>query len=104
MAKSGLMEVQYMSPQDYINSSGKWLVENGFFEREVARSVHKFGNIAQVFTTYEAFKSESDSKPFMTGINSVQLLNDGKRWWIVNVFWQQASKKHPIPKEFSQKN
>ena len=102
--KQGVHVTRYMTPQDYINTSGKWLVENGFFEKEIARSVHKFGNIAQVFTTYEAYKSEADEKPFMTGINSVQMLYDNNRWWIVNIYWQQASKKHPIPKEFLPKN
>jgi hypothetical protein len=98
--KQGVHMARYMTPQEYINTSGKWLIENGFFEKEIARSVHKFGNIAQVFTTYEAYKSESDTQPFMRGINSVQMLYDNNRWWIINIYWQQASKKHPIPKEY----
>ena len=98
--KQGIHVARYMTPQDYINTSGKWLVDNGFFEKEVARSVHKFGNIAQVFTTYEAYKSEADTKPFMTGINSVQMLYDNNRWWIINIYWQQASKRNPIPKKY----
>lgn len=102
--KQGVHMARYMTPQEYINTSGKWLVENGFFEKEIARSVHKFGNIAQVFTTYEAYKSESDAQPFMRGINSVQMLYDNNRWWIINIYWQQASKKHPIPKEFLSNN
>ncbi len=101
--KQGVHVARYMSTQDYINTSGKWLVDNGFFEKEIARSVHKFGNIAQVFTTYEAYRSETDEKPFMTGINSVQMLYDNHRWWIVNIYWQQASKKNPIPMEFKAK-
>jgi len=71
--KQGVHVARFMTPQGYIDTSGKWLVDNGFFEKEVARSVHKFGNIAQVFTTYEAYRSEADEKPFMTGINSVQM-------------------------------
>jgi len=102
--KQGVHVARYMTPQGYIDSSGKWLVDNGFFEKETARTVHKFGNIAQVFTTYEAYRSEADEKPFMTGINSVQMLYDNKRWWIVNIYWQQASKKNPIPKEFKANN
>lgn len=98
--KQGVHVARYMTPQEYINTSGKWLIENGFFEKEIARSVHKFGNIAQVFTTYEAYNSESDAKPFMRGINSVQMLYDNNRWWIINIYWQQASKKNPIPKEY----
>src|SRR5690606_30087655 len=71
--KDSLQVVRYMSPEDYINSSGKWLLENGFFEKEISRKVEQFGNIAHVFSTYEAFNSESDEAPFMRGINSIQL-------------------------------
>lgn len=98
--KTGVFKVRYMSPQDYINSSGKWLVEKGFFEKEIHREVNTFGNITQVFSTYEAFKSESDEEPFMRGINSIQMLYDGERWWIVNIYWTQESYFNPIPKEY----
>ncbi|OEK08109.1 hypothetical protein A8C32_01220 [Flavivirga aquatica] len=99
--KTGIYEVRYISPEDYIKDSGKWLVENGFFEKEIHRTVNTFGNITQVFSTYEAFHSESDEKPFMRGINSIQLLNDGKRWWIVNIYWTQESEENPIPQDHS---
>ena len=102
--KEGVYRVRYMSPEDYVESSGNWLVENGFFEKEISREVQTFGNITQVFSTYEAFKSEKDESPFMRGINSIQLLNDGQRWWIVNIYWTQESKEHPIPIEYLPKN
>lgn len=89
-----------MTPDDYIGSSGKWLVENGFFEKEIHRSVNTFGNITHIFSTYESFKSEADDKPFMRGINSIQLLNDGTRWWIINIYWTQESQENPIPKTY----
>ncbi len=98
--KEGIYKARYMTPDDYITSSGKWLVQNGFFEKEIHRSVNTFGNITQVFSTYEAFKSETDKTPFMRGINSIQLLNDGKRWWIINIYWTQESKENPIPKAY----
>ena len=91
---------RYMSPEDYINTSGKWLLENGFHEKEINRVTESFGNIAHVFSTYESYKSKSDEKPFMRGINSIQLLNDGERWWIVNIFWMQESSNNPIPKAY----
>ncbi|WP_250432623.1 hypothetical protein [Hanstruepera flava] len=95
---------RYMTVDDYINSSGKWLTDNGFFEKEIHRKVDVFGNIAQVFSTYEAFNSEADEKPFMRGINSIQLLFDENRWWIVNIFWMQETKDHPIPETYLPKN
>ncbi len=98
--KVGIYKARYLSPQDYIDSSGKWLEENGFFENELSRSVHTFGNISQVFSTYESFRSMSDSIPFMRGINSIQLLNDGTRWWIINIYWAQETAQNPIPEKY----
>lgn len=95
---------RYMTPDDYINTSGKWLLENGFHEVEINREVNTFGNIAQVFSTYKSFRKKDDTEPFMRGINSIQLMNDGERWWIINIFWMQESKDNPIPKAYLPKN
>ncbi|WP_179339074.1 hypothetical protein [Winogradskyella ludwigii] len=96
--------VRYMSTEDYITTSGQWLVENGFHELEIKRETQTFGNITHVFSTYETYNSKADEKPFMRGINSIQLFNDGKRWWIVNLYWMQESKEHKIPKTYLPKN
>jgi hypothetical protein len=98
--KQGKMKATYITPQTYVENSGKWLVENGFIEEEMHRKVDVFGNIAQVFSSYQCFKSKSDTEPFMRGINGIQLLNVGDRWRIVNVFWMQESEDSPIPKEY----
>lgn len=99
-----IYKVRYMSPQDYIESSGEWLIKNGFFEKEIHRDVNTFGNITHVFSTYESFVSATDKKPFMRGINSIQLLNDGKRWWVINIYWTQESEENLIPKKYLGKN
>jgi len=36
----------------------------------------------------------------MRGINSTQLFNDGKRWWIVSIYWQHESARHPLPEKY----
>lgn len=102
--KNGEFKVHFMKPEDYIKNSGKWLVEHGFIEKEIYRNVESFGNIAHVFSTYEAFNSKEDKTPLMRGINSFQLFNDGKRWWIVNIYWTQETEEHPIPKKYLPKN
>jgi len=98
--KEGNIGARFMTVDDYITSSGKWLVENGFFEKEIHRTANTFGNITQVFSTYESFHSEADDKPFARGINSIQLLNDGTRWWIINIYWTQESIENPIPETY----
>ena len=91
---------RFMTPDDYVNTSGNYLVENGFHEIELQREVDTFGNITQVFSTYESYRSKKDKEPFMRGINSIQLLNDGKRWWVINIYWSQETKDNPIPKKY----
>ena len=98
--QTGVIGARVLTPEDYVRTSGPFLEKNGFHERELARHVDMYGNIAQVFSTYHAFKNAADKDPFMRGINSFQLLNDGKRWWVVTIYWQQESAENPIPKEF----
>lgn len=89
-----------IDPEGYITRSSSFLEEQGFFEKEVARRTETFGNIAHVFSTYEARRKADEKEPFMRGINSIQLMNDGKRWWIVTVFWEAESPDNPLPKKY----
>lgn len=98
--ESGVIGATYMTTEDYISRAGKMLVDIGFFEKEIHRSVNTFGNITQVFSTYNSYNNESMNKPFMRGINSIQLLNDGNRWWIINIYWMQESEENPIPEQY----
>ena len=68
----------------------------GFYETEAARRIERFGSIAHVWSTYESRLDPSEA-PFMRGINSIQLIHDGSRWWIFSVFWQHESPDVPLP-------
>ena len=98
--QTGEVGSRVLTPEDYITRSGPLLEQNGFFEREVSRRIEKFGNIAHIFSTYESRHKLEDEKPFARGINSLQLMNDGKRWWIVTIFWQGEDDKNPLPAEY----
>ena len=89
-----------ITPEEYATRSGPYLEKNGFHEREVARRVEQYGAVAHVFSTYESFHSKADKEPFMRGINSFQLFNDGKRWWVLTIYWQPETPTLPIPKEY----
>jgi hypothetical protein len=86
--------------EEYITRSAPFMEKEGFFEREIARRTEVYGNIAQIFSTYASYHKADDKEPFMRGINSFQLLFDGKRWWVVTIFWQGETKETPIPKEY----
>ena len=101
--QTGVTSARVLTPEDYIGRAGPNLEKDGFHEREISRHVDQYGNIAQVFSTYAAFRKSDDKDPFMRGINSFQLFNDGKRWWVVTIYWQQESKEVPIPQEYLKK-
>lgn len=98
--KEGGFGYRLMSVEDYIKANGNYLETNGFFEREVARTVEQFGQIAHVFSTYESRHKAEDAKPFMRGINSIQLMYDGKRWWVVTVYWEGERPDNTLPDKY----
>jgi hypothetical protein len=81
---------------EYQTQAAKYFDENAFYEVEVARQVEQFGSIAQVFSTYES-RHTPDGEPFARGINSIQLMNDGTRWWVVSIMWDTERDEQPLP-------
>ena len=88
-----------MTPDEYVARATPFFEKEGFYEKEAARRMERYGNIVQVFSTYES-RHDPKEAPFARGINSFQLFFDGARWWVVTVFWQAETAENPIPKEF----
>jgi len=86
--------------EDYIKLSGPVIEKGGFVEKEIARRTEQFANIAHVFSTYESRMKADDKKPFARGINSIQLYNDGSRWWIETIYWQDESGGTTLPDKY----
>lgn len=95
--QKGKVQYRIMTPDGYVASSGKWLEENGFHEVEISREVVEYGSMVHVFSTYESYRSKADEKPFARGINSIQLMNDGDRWWVIQIYWLGETKELPLP-------
>jgi hypothetical protein len=89
-----------LTVEEYITSSGPFLEKDGFFEREIGRVSERYGNIVHVFSAYDSKRTEADPAPFARGINSIQLFNDGTRWWVVSVFWESERPDNPIPERY----
>ncbi len=88
-----------LTPKEYEEHSGAFFLKEGFFENSIANKVDRFGQVAQVFSTYES-RHEKGAKPFARGINSIQLMNDGKRWWVVSILWDSERPDNPIPQKY----
>lgn len=92
--------MRVMSPDDYAAQAGPGLEANGFFEREIGRRTEQFGAVTHVFSAYDSKRTAADAQPFARGINSIQLFNDGRRWWVVTVFWDSERPNNPIPERY----
>ncbi len=87
------------SPDEYIERAGASLERDGFHEDEISRKVDEYRYITHIFSTYHS-KRTKDGEVFARGINSIQLFNDGNRWWVVSVFWSSENEEYPIPDEY----
>lgn len=85
---------------EYITTAGAGLEKGGFFEQEISREQEEFGTLVHLFSTYESRRKADDAKPFARGINSIQLMHDGDRWWIVSVFWLGETPDNKIPEAY----
>ncbi|MGC2695314.1 MAG: hypothetical protein WA738_05930 [Candidatus Angelobacter sp.] len=95
----GAITARVVTPEDYAKRAQDFFNKEGFFENSVANHVESWGNIAHVWSTYESHHAKGE-KPFARGINSFQLFNDGSRWWILSVYWQQEDPAHSLPEKY----
>jgi hypothetical protein len=90
----------FLTIDGYIARSSARMTSAGFFEHSIHNEIEQFGNIVQIWSTYESRHNVDDPTPFARGINSFQLLKDGDRYWVVNIYWDAESPTHPIPAKY----
>ena len=71
----------------------------GFFEWEIHRVTERFGNVANIWSTY-AHSDTEDGDAQGRGINSIQLYFDGSRWWITSWSFDSERPENPIPPQY----
>jgi hypothetical protein len=84
----------------YIELNKPYFEKGGFFEKEAARRVEQFGDMAHVWSTYESRRRLEEPEPYVRGIYSIQLAFDGTRWWIVNVMWDHEKPDRMMPEKY----
>jgi hypothetical protein len=97
--REGGARARVMDVEAFIAAADANTKKAGFYEREIARRTDAFGDMAHVFSTYESRRAEGE-EPFARGINSIQLLKDGDRWWVVTIYWDAERPGRPIPAEY----
>ncbi|HSX62176.1 MAG TPA: hypothetical protein VLF18_18490 [Tahibacter sp.] len=73
--------------EDYIANVAPFFAQNAFFEVETAQRIERFGQVAHVWSRYEARTEPDGGALLKRGANSIQLFHDGARWWIVSTIW-----------------
>ena len=94
----GSVRYQVMTVDEFAADAAP-ILEKGFYETEIARTTEIFGNIAHAFSTYESRRHPQEA-PFARGINSIQLLHDGERWWVTAMVWDAERADNTIPARY----
>lgn len=99
---NGKVNPVVITPEEFVAANRRYFEAGGYFETEIHRTVNEFGNVAQVFSTYESRHAKSEAKPYSRGINSIQLMKAGGRWWIINILWDYENQEagHQIPLKY----
>jgi len=95
----GVVSARALTPDEYETRGQAFFSKEGFFENQLASHMESWDSIVHVWSTYESRHAKGE-KPFARGINSFQLMNDGSRWWIVTIYWEQEDAKHPLPEKY----
>ena len=84
----GQPQMLAMGLDDYVANTTPFFMANDFYEVETGRRIDLFGNIAHVWSAYEARTSPDAADVERRGINSIQLFRDAELGWrIIAMLW-----------------
>jgi hypothetical protein len=95
----GALSLRVHEVDEFIAKAGAHIQAHGFFEREIARRVDRFGAVTHVFSTYES-RNREDEPPFARGINSIQLVELEGRFWVLTILWNEERPGLSIPEVY----
>lgn len=75
-------------------------VPRGVYEEEIHRRSELFGDIAHVWSVYEIRAAPDSEQVQVRGINSLQLVFDGQRWWVASGVFQNEGEGVRLPREY----
>ena len=96
----GNYEKYYLTVDEYINSSGKWLKKYSVFVTETNRVISTFRHMNHVKSSYESVSNRLTKNDLYSGVNNINLTNENNRWYISNLRCKQELEGKSIPKEY----
>ena len=98
LGADGRAWMKIMSLEDYQADTTPFFAANPFYEVETGRRIQVFGNMAHVWSVYEARRALDDGDPERRGINSIQLFKDPAHGWrIVSMIWDNERPGLSVP-------
>jgi hypothetical protein len=86
------------SADSYEANARALLADLPFYEVETERRTVRFGNVAQVFSAYEARTAPEGGELIKRGMNCAHLFNDGRRWWLMHMIWDDEREGVEVPR------
>lgn len=96
----GTAPVRGLGVEDFVRTSGEYFRDNPFYEVELGRRLDRFGNVANAMSAY-ASRNAPGEEPFSRGINSITLVTDGVRWYVVSIAWDVDREGNPLPQDMT---
>ena len=87
------------SGEEYEANARELLAGRAFYEVETERRTVRFGNVAQVFSAYEARTAPEGGELIKRGMNLAHLYHDGRRWWLMHLIWDDERDGVKVPRE-----
>jgi|AntRauTorcE11898_2_1112593.scaffolds.fasta_scaffold14681_1 hypothetical protein len=98
--EEGKYQISFFTVDEYMNQFRDYFKENNTYEKDVNRVIEIFGNMAHVFSTFESYRNAEDSTPYKLGTASIQLYNDGDRWYVLNMYYKNESENDKVPNKY----
>lgn len=92
----GSIPVRVITPEEYVQLGGNYFRDNAFYEVEAGRELQRFGNVANAMSLYESRKAPGE-EPFTRGVNSITLIHDGARWYVLSITWDEVREGLSVP-------
>ncbi|MZD08020.1 hypothetical protein GTW43_23480 [Streptomyces sp. SID5785] len=86
--ESGRSRLEELTFDAFVEAVTPVLDAADLYEVEVASEVRLFGDIGQVWSSYDGKHALDDTEPAFRGVNSIQVNRDPDgRWWIRTMLW-----------------
>jgi hypothetical protein len=99
--KTGVPKIFRWGRDEYVQAVDGYLVGSGFVDRKLGCIINQYGRVASVRCGFEGLEQKTRVE---RGVAMYQLYQDGKRWWILSVEWDQEQPGEPIPAELLSKS